>query len=1212
MLSDCFAVLANRICAMSEYERMSVKGLRSLLQQRGLYTKGCKNDLIERLLEYDGEIVLMANQASDHDNNVQVNGDVAQHDDCADMSRESQESEAVKILRLQIELEKIKLQQSQVGMAVGRDNSSVAGEKFDLAAIKSRLPVMSVDCDVIAYFMMYEKTMELNEVPRELWASFLPSVLNERAGKIFSQQPMECCRDYEKSRALLINAFKCSSDVYLRKLQTSIRTGNESYTMFLNRLAEYHVFYLQSRKIVDFDSLKDDVLMNFFMMSLRENVVEFVKSRQPKNAREAAAAADLYYSVKSRPLAQERAAHLFRGQNQCVKLQRAGKPAETFGAAADEVPTAASIPAAKNPSKGDSKLKACWSCGSLAHRRADCPAFVKPSSTNGKRNAKAETSAFVASHSHRNADERFIFPCYVKGREGMPFKAYRDSGASVSLFSKSIVDDRAYTGETISVRGIFGPEVQIPMAIVRIKSPKFSFDGYVELKAGVVDTELPFHVDALIGNDLFGNCVDVLCVNDCHLVNPAVVQPTINSTLNRSNVVNENAVNETSDSAVLLTSADDVHQVSSQARVHALSEGTDNSNSDLIARGVKSAENTVPWYGSFDTDCVASDSCDEEFLRLSAIDPSLLNPLFSTTNTPKQMAFIKAQQSDPKLKSALIKAEVGKSGFVLKNGMLFKRKPKHIRSENEFLLVLPDCYKARVLKAAHDSVEAGCHLGYRTTCAKILRVFHMPRSEIKAYTTSCITCQRLKPKCINERAAKLIPALTSDFGRRWIIDIVGPKMPHLSRSYGNHEYILVCICDSTRWVELIPLPSLKARTLADAVLSNLVARYRCTTLIYDQQSAFMSDLMQEALKLLRVNSDIAVAGFHAKTAICERYIRTVETILKAYIFSYKGKWHTLLPWIAFQLRQTPCATLGFSAHELTFGKNFPDTLDHIKADFIDQVNKEEKKVKRDVISYINDLREKIRVNQQMSKEHALASHTKTKVWFDKHCMQNKSFDPGDKVLILEPTDTRKMYACWSEPKSIARKIDDRNYEVFVDEQRKVKTFHVNQLRKFNERTEFINMVIVSVDPKTNAEDDHILSIDDEQTEGPSKFHIEPTLPVDERNALLAVLTEFEDVFRPSLGKTDLATHCIELTDNKPCVKPMYRLPESLKRPFEEEVQRLLQAGVLRECQSAYRSPVIAIKKADGTSLRLVNNYKLLNDKTVDDLYPISNPREIIS
>jgi hypothetical protein len=107
-----------------------------------------------------------------------------------------------------------------------------------------------------------------------------------------------------------------------------------------------------------------------------------------------------------------------------------------------------------------------------------------------------------------------------------------------------------------------------------------------------------------------------------------------------------------------------------------------------------------------------------------------------------------------------------------------------------------------------------------------------------------------------------------------------------------------------------------------------------------------------------------------------------------------------------------------------------------------------------------------------------------------------------------------------------------------------------------------------------------------------------------------VLNEFVDVFRPSLGLTTLAEHSIDLIDDKPVSRPMYRVPESLKKPLAEEIDRLLKAGVLVEGQSDFRSPLIPIKKADN-SLRLVNDFKMLNSKTRADLYPMADPNQII-
>jgi hypothetical protein len=133
---------------MAAYARQSVKELQALLRNRGLNARGRKNDLVQRLLEDDDCIdinaVLRADDAADEDSDIQFGahlGNVVVSADRADNSHESNESEAIKILKLQIELERIKLQQSRVGMNVGSADSSLIGDKPDMGSIKAVCPL---------------------------------------------------------------------------------------------------------------------------------------------------------------------------------------------------------------------------------------------------------------------------------------------------------------------------------------------------------------------------------------------------------------------------------------------------------------------------------------------------------------------------------------------------------------------------------------------------------------------------------------------------------------------------------------------------------------------------------------------------------------------------------------------------------------------------------------------------------------------------------------------------------------------------------------------------------------------------------------------------------------------------------------------------------------------------------------------------------------
>jgi hypothetical protein len=114
---------------------------------------------------------------------------------------------------------------------------------------------------------------------------------------------------------------------------------------------------------------------------------------------------------------------------------------------------------------------------------------------------------------------------------------------------------------------------------------------------------------------------------------------------------------------------------------------------------------------------------------------------------------------------------------------------------------------------------------------------------------------------------------------------------------------------------------------------------------------------------------------------------------------------------------------------------------------------------------------------------------------------NKHFEPGSKVIILEPTDSRKLFNSWSEPKEVTRKLGERTYEVKIDE-KTMKAFHINQLRQWNERVDFVAQVVIKTDETINYEDKYIQTIDDDMQDETAKFRVEPSLPSDQRTRLL--------------------------------------------------------------------------------------------------------------
>ena len=269
-------------------------------------------------------------------------------------------------------------------------------------------------------------------------------------------------------------------------------------------------------------------------------------------------------------------------------------------------------------------------------------------------------------------------------------------------------------------------------------------------------------------------------------------------------------------------------------------------------------------------------------------------------------------------------------------------------------------------------------------------------------------------------------------------------------------------------------------------------------------------------------------------------------------------------------------------------------------------------VKRNVLAYLADLKQQISLSREMAEKHATAVQDKTKKWYDRKSSAEKNIQPNEKVLVLIPDDTRKLFARWSEPITVLRRVNERNYELALGNGT-LKIFHVNKLRRYNERIETIALV-VTVDTEENYEDSFIPAIrDDDVTDEVdcSKFKIETSLPQEQKDSLRNLLVEFKDVFRPTLGQTPLAVHHIRLRDTTPCVRPAYRIPQALQQPLQEEINRLLAMGVIRHCQSSYRAPLIPIRKRDNT-IRIVNDFSLLNSRCHDDLFPMSNANDVLA
>ena len=116
------------------------------------------------------------------------------------------------------------------------------------------------------------------------------------------------------------------------------------------------------------------------------------------------------------------------------------------------------------------------------------------------------------------------------------------------------------------------------------------------------------------------------------------------------------------------------------------------------------------------------------------------------------------------------------------------------------------------------------------------------------------------------------------------------------------------------------------------------------------------------------------------------------------------------------------------------------------------------------------------------------------------------------------------------------------------------------------------------------------------------------------NIFLTVFEKYRGIFAKSmmdLGKTNLISHEITLTDSIPVYTPPYVVPFN-QRPFiKRHLQEMIQNGIICESTSPYSSSVVLVKKKNG-EIRFCVDFRKLNSKTIKDPQPIPRIQDLTS
>ena len=131
-----------------------------------------------------------------------------------------------------------------------------------------------------------------------------------------------------------------------------------------------------------------------------------------------------------------------------------------------------------------------------------------------------------------------------------------------------------------------------------------------------------------------------------------------------------------------------------------------------------------------------------------------------------------------------------------------------------------------------------------------------------------------------------------------------------------------------------------------------------------------------------------------------------------------------------------------------------------------------------------------------------------------------------------------------------------------------------------------------------------------------KRELEPYVdcPEEHKKAVIDILSKHrEAVALP--GEPVGSTHLLELSlklqeGTRPIALAPYKIPHQKQAAVDEEIEKLLKEGIICPTVSPWASPVVLVKKSDG-STRLCVDYRRLNAVTESDSYPLPVIEDIV-
>ena len=1135
--------------------------------------------------------------------------------------------------RIKIEQDKLRLErekQEQARLAEGRRVAREKAEARKTTILRTMTP-LTTDTSVEAYLETFEMQVKELKIESGDWMSTLRPLLTGKAKSACTMVADKDINNYQEVKKQILAAYGVTAQSCGARYMEAEKQAGQSFIAYMNNLQRLLKTFTEHCETAQ--DMRNAIVIERFYQCLPPHVAAHLRNLHITKPEEVATVTDSYYINKRmdpeslkhyrRPYGGNKPFNKPTWQRQDTHQPNSQPHKEEQTPAPEKKIEKPNVP--RDPS-----IRKCFKCGEPGHIAARCPTKI--------------TDECQLSDSRR--DKR---PLEVHGLIcGQFYQGLKiDGGSDVTLVHPTAVPRENYTGKTIEVEfGNRGKETY-PTAKVQIQVGKQLFEGEVVVskhlnRAALLGTDIEsiYNVNKRL-QDLWNEQLfeemdkrNIICPLRSDEVLTRYQKKKLEKEL--AEAEEKTKASKATPKAVGLDEGEpvtirEVAEELTQEEENISSTVQDQLNPDESVieefstpeeegdpHSSSAAQDQVDLDKSTKEDSFMPEERDTNTMDLLQVDDSLIQPgnekgprksrsskrqkrrenwmIAETTGVLDNITTEKLkelQREDPGLQIPLIRAtDETDPVFAEQDGLLYHKSTNRI-GEPILQLVIPEKLVENILSLAHSSLLAG-HTGRRRTQWRILQNFWWPRlnRDILQYCRSCSTCQK---EGAPKRRAMLqpLPAVDQPF-KRIAIDIVGP----LPRTKQGFKYILTVIDHSTRFPLAVPLKETSAKTVAEALQNHVFCMFGLPEeLISDQGTNFTSEVMAALLDSLDV-THIKTTPYHPETnGMLERFHRSLKQSLRKSI-PEKQDWDKYLYTALFTARDSPCSATGFSPLELLLGPGTRGPLSLLYEKLTGS-----RHFPRRALEFAEDFRTRLMACREAAHEADQKAKLAAKKYADRKAIE-RDIPEGSLVLALIPTAKEKLETPWRGPYKILKKLSPTSYLIEVPEARKKqRQIHVNSLKEWTQpKTQVLEASLILPDEEEDIQQAEI-SVQPLEIELGKMPNISEQLQPNQRKDIENLVKSFKDVLDATPGSTTLEYHSIKTPNAVPIHQHPRRIPQPWMAGVRKEVEELLKLDIIEPSDAPWASPIVTIKKKDGT-VRICVDYRKLNMATTDDPYPM--------